>query len=332
QTETEHLKLRRGWVGQVFSSSFNSHSRGVAILIHKKLHFRFEDMIKDTGGRYILILGQLFGERVLIGSVYAPNSFEPTFFSELTANISSFSFNHMIIGGDFNCALDPSIDLNPPKYTTASRQAVKLIKFCEDFGLLDAWRIINPKVRDFTFYSHPHRMSSRIDFVFVSRQIMDRTKECAIGICTLSEHKSVYAVISPAYINPASRHWRLQSSLLSYPKFLEFLEKEWMIFMENNKQPDTDPSLLWQTAKAYIRGSIISYSAAGEKSLMEKQLELERLVKDLQNKFINTPSCVLWKELDAARSALNQILNRKAETSLLFVLFNKDCHTPMSGD
>lgn len=30
-TDTEHLKLRQGWVGQVFSSSFNSHSRGVAI-------------------------------------------------------------------------------------------------------------------------------------------------------------------------------------------------------------------------------------------------------------------------------------------------------------
>lgn len=55
-------------------------------------------MIKDTGGHYILIIGQLFGERGLIGSVYAPNTFEPTFFSELTANISSISVNHMIIG------------------------------------------------------------------------------------------------------------------------------------------------------------------------------------------------------------------------------------------
>ncbi len=51
---------------------------------------------------------------------------------------------------------------------------------------------------------------------------------------------------------------------------------------------------------------------------MEKQLELERLVKDLENTFINTPSRVLRKELDAARSALNQILTRKAESSLLF--------------
>ncbi len=100
----------------------------VAILTHKKLNFKFEDMIKDTGGCYILILGQLLSERVLIGSVYAPNTFEPTFFSELTANISSFSVNHMIIDGDLNCALDPSLDLNPPKYTTASRQAAKMIR------------------------------------------------------------------------------------------------------------------------------------------------------------------------------------------------------------
>lgn len=138
-------------------------------------------------------------------------------------------------------------------------------------------------------------MSSRIDFVFVSRQIMDRTKECAIGICTLSDHKSVYAVISAPYINPASRHWWLQSSLLSNPKLLEFLEKEWMIFTENNEQPDTDPSLFWETAKAYIRGSIISYSAARKKSLMEKQLELESLVKDLENKCITTIIIVLRK-------------------------------------
>lgn len=98
-------------------------------------------MIKDTGGCYVLVLGQLFGERFLLGSVYAPNTFEPFFlffFSELIANKSSFSVNHIIVGGDFNCALDPSLVLNPPKHATASRQAVKLKHLCEDLGLLDA--------------------------------------------------------------------------------------------------------------------------------------------------------------------------------------------------
>lgn len=64
--------------------------------------------MKDTGGHYILIVDQLFGERVLIRSVCAPNTFEP-FFSELNVNISAFSANH-IITEDFNYALDPSSD------------------------------------------------------------------------------------------------------------------------------------------------------------------------------------------------------------------------------
>lgn len=67
----------------------------------------------DAGGCYLLILGQVlfylfFGERVLIRSVCAPNTFEP-FFSELNVNISAFSANH-IITEDFNYALDPSSD------------------------------------------------------------------------------------------------------------------------------------------------------------------------------------------------------------------------------
>lgn len=41
-TDTEHLKLKRDWVGQVFYSSYNSKSRGVAILINKKLNFTID--------------------------------------------------------------------------------------------------------------------------------------------------------------------------------------------------------------------------------------------------------------------------------------------------
>lgn len=66
-----------------------------------------------------------------------------------------------------------------------------------------------------------------------------------------------------------------------------------------------------------LEGSIILDSAACKNSLLEK-LELEHLVKNLEFKCTNTFSCVLWKELDAARSALKQILTRKTETSLLF--------------
>jgi len=55
----KHLKLRRSWVGQVYYSSYNTNSRGVAILIHRSLPFTLEKTIKDNDGRYILISAYL---------------------------------------------------------------------------------------------------------------------------------------------------------------------------------------------------------------------------------------------------------------------------------
>ena len=54
-TAQEHNKLKRGWIGQVFSSSFNSKVRGVAILINKNIPITVQETISDPLGRYFLI-------------------------------------------------------------------------------------------------------------------------------------------------------------------------------------------------------------------------------------------------------------------------------------
>lgn len=58
-TDPEHLKLKRDWVGQIYYSSFNSKSRGVAILIHKHLTFTLDKVIQDTEGWYVVVTGLL---------------------------------------------------------------------------------------------------------------------------------------------------------------------------------------------------------------------------------------------------------------------------------
>ena len=59
-SDLEHIKLRRSWVGQVFYSSYNSSSSGVAILMHRSLAFKVEKEIKDKEGHYVLISGYTF--------------------------------------------------------------------------------------------------------------------------------------------------------------------------------------------------------------------------------------------------------------------------------
>lgn len=49
-TDSEHLKLKHVWVCPIDFSSFNSKSRGVAILTHKHLAFTLAKIIQDTEG------------------------------------------------------------------------------------------------------------------------------------------------------------------------------------------------------------------------------------------------------------------------------------------
>ena len=88
--------------------------------------------------------------------------------------------------------------------------------------------------------------------------------------------------------------------------------------MATNNTPGINPSLLWETAKAFMRRSIISYTAAHKRDTIRKQLELEQSIQDLENKFKGSPSKHNLKNLEAARSAVNQLLTSKAEASVLF--------------
>lgn len=67
-----------------------------------------------------------------------------------------------------------------------------------------------------------------------------------------------------------------------------------------------------------MRGSIISYIAAQKRNTIRKQLTLERTIQDLENKFRTIQSKDNLKNLEAARSALIQLLTSKAETSIFF--------------
>ncbi|KAF3843400.1 hypothetical protein F7725_002249 [Dissostichus mawsoni] len=51
----ESKKLKQRWVGQVFSSP---GSRGVSILISKKISFELTDLVSDKEGRYLSVASE----------------------------------------------------------------------------------------------------------------------------------------------------------------------------------------------------------------------------------------------------------------------------------
>lgn len=108
--------------------------------------------------------------------------------------------------------------------------------------------------------------------------------------------------------------YKLSISLLSSSPFIDYITEHWTVFIATNKTPDVSPSLLWETAKAYLRGSIIWYTTTQKK----EQLSLENTIQQLEVQFKSSPCRFVSEKLEAARQALNQLLTRNAELAIFF--------------
>lgn len=99
----EHSKLKCDWVGQVFSSSFTSKSRGVAILINKHLPLSDVPTISDKSVRYVMLKGHLHGQLVSLLNIYFPPVQSNDFISQVMSLFANWICGNSVIAGDFNC-------------------------------------------------------------------------------------------------------------------------------------------------------------------------------------------------------------------------------------
>lgn len=170
-----------------------------------------------------------------------------------------------MVGGAFNCLLSPRLDRHPPRNSPLSNQARALLSTCGEINLVDTWRMLHPSEREFTFYSPPHKCHTRIDYFFVPQSVMQSVSSCSIGNIVVSDHAILLLELSLDIESAKSKCWRFDTRLLKDDKFISYLKSEFKIFLSINSQSTNDPSLLWETAKAYIRGIIIAYSALKKK-------------------------------------------------------------------
>ena len=196
----------------------------------------------------------------------------------------------LLIGGDFNCVLSNRLDKNPPLTNAPSGASQALKKMTEDMGLIDAWRHLHPKERDYTFYSNPHSSYSRIDFYlffFLAKNESYRVLECKIHNITLSDHSPVSLVRDLGrFIN--SRRCRLNVSLLNDNTFRGYIRTELAQHLEFIDTNEISPVTLWEAAKVVMRGKIISFASAKKILKETKRIELEKQIKQLEQKHKKT--------------------------------------------
>ena len=169
---TEHGKLSRPWIGQIFHSQFNCKTRGTAILIRKNVQFTPSNIITDPEGRYTIISGILYQKPVILASIYAPNWDDHSFFNKVLTLIPNLDSHTLILGGDLNCVIDPVLDRSSSRIIPPSKMSQTLSAFMDQFGYIDPWRFTYPSARQYSFFSHAHRSFSRIDYFLMDKNLI----------------------------------------------------------------------------------------------------------------------------------------------------------------
>lgn len=146
--KSDHGKLKRPWIGQIFHSQFNLKTRGTAILIKKNVQFTPNKIITDSEGRYTIISGTLYQKPVALASIYWDDH---NFINSVLSLIPDSDSHTLILGRDLNCVIDLALDRSSPRLVPPSKMAQTLTIFMDQLG---PWRLKFPSSRQYSFFSH----------------------------------------------------------------------------------------------------------------------------------------------------------------------------------
>lgn len=189
-------------------------SRGVSFLISSKIPWTLTEAKYDKEGRFLFLKGKIGNSKVTLANLYAPNTHQDTFLKRHLDLLSHFTDGNLIIGGDLNVPLAPTEDTSTGASSTSRDLRKRIGTTLHNSQLIDAWRLLHPGERDYTFFSKPHQTYSRIDYFLIPHRDLHAIKETNIGSITWSDH----APITLRYALPDLRStqkppWRLNEGL-----------------------------------------------------------------------------------------------------------------------
>ena len=91
-TEDAHL-VNKDWVGEVFVTDTSTHSKGVAILVHKRLSLSLQQVITDPDGHFLTLVGKYMDKIIAMINVYGPNTDSPAMSHECFSHLLEMAYD-----------------------------------------------------------------------------------------------------------------------------------------------------------------------------------------------------------------------------------------------
>ena len=283
-TENTTSFWKAEWGYKTLFSCCSSAKGGVAILFNNNFAFEIERIFLDTNGRFIICDIKTEGKYITLATLYAPNNDEPIFFQDFFDHLLDFRCEDLIIGGDFNLVLDLDKDKKSGRFKTHTNSVKILQKFMTKLTLTDAWRVLNPDKRRYTWRRRNPEIHCRLDFFLVSQNMMCNVTHADILAGYKTDH-SLIVIDTAIHSNQRGPgFWKLNTSFLTdlnYVNQIRTTIKE--VKTEYERDDDVNPALLWEMIKLKIREQTLKYAKNKKAKTLKMEDELEKRINLLQN-------------------------------------------------
>ncbi len=197
------------------------------------------------------------GIPISICNVYAPNDeyIRRDFFNNLKFWIARHTDNEneLILGGDFNCAINDNDRKNIRGNRDVSRTS--LTNLLKSLKLNDAWYIQN-SLPHFTFTDPGNGSQSRIDYFFISNTKNYKIKNTFLKYAPIPDHHSAVFMVYKVNDNKKGKgYWKFNSKLLRSPDLRPLIIK---IANECRRNyPDINNRTRWELFKIQVQEACI---------------------------------------------------------------------------
>ena len=129
----------------------------------------------------------------------------------------------------------------------------------DQLDLIDSYRTLHIKTREYTSSSYAHETLSRLYDILGHEMTLNKFKKVEIISSIFSDHNAMRLEMNyrEKYVKNTNT-WRLNNTLLNNQEITEEIKEEIKKYLEKNYNENTTIQNLWDAAKAVLRGKFIA--------------------------------------------------------------------------
>lgn len=156
-----------------YSLSDTNKAKEVSIGFSGNVSFQLEEILTDTHGRFLFVMGSIGNTQCTLANIYCPNHNQPSFMPQVLTKLAAFTKEITILAG-------PILDTSQGRSNIPFKRLSFIKKRLHELQLIDAWRTLHPKDKDYSLYSKTHHSYSRIDNIFLDHFHLPPLKSASI--------------------------------------------------------------------------------------------------------------------------------------------------------